>query len=113
MYQRIDRQGNAQCLYGEAIDLGALGILHIQRASHVEPDETGHWYTDLAPVGGPRLGPFGKRSQALEAETVWLHQHLFADQPEKEKERKEDAARSGRVPGVWGRAPGVWSRFGK
>jgi hypothetical protein len=80
MYLRIDRHGNAQCLYGEAIDLGALGRLHIQRASHVEPDEIGHWFADLALVGGPRLGPFAKRSQALEAEAGWLHQHLFPNQ---------------------------------
>ena len=29
----------------------------------------------LAPWGGPRLGPFPKRSQALEAERQWLEQH--------------------------------------
>jgi hypothetical protein len=78
MLLRIDRQGGVECLYGEQIDLSTLGRMQIQRASHVEPDETGRWYADLAPVAGPRLGPFAKRSQALEAEANWLHQHLFA-----------------------------------
>jgi hypothetical protein len=80
MQLRIDRQGGVECLYGELIDLSTLGRMQIQRASHVEPDETGRWYADLAPVAGPRLGPFAKRSHALEAETNWLHQHLFAQQ---------------------------------
>ena len=68
----IDRQGGMQCLYTEALDLHALGALQIIRASHVEPDATGWWWADLAPVSGPRLGPFRYRSQALQAETHWL-----------------------------------------
>ena len=30
---------------------------------------------DLSPVGGPMLGPFSKRSQALNAEQDWLNSH--------------------------------------
>jgi hypothetical protein len=71
----IDPHGTVHALYGEAIDLGALGPLTIRRASHVEPDEQGHWWADLAPVAGPRLGPFPRRSQALDAERAWLEQH--------------------------------------
>jgi hypothetical protein len=73
----IDGQGQVQCLYGELIDLATLGMLSIRRASHVEPDDDGSWWADLAPVEGPRLGPFAKRSQALLAETAWLEQHLL------------------------------------
>jgi hypothetical protein len=74
MHLRIDRGGQILCIYGEAIDLSVLGKLSIQRASQVEPDEDGHWWADLAPVGGPTLGPFLCRSDALHAETSWLEQ---------------------------------------
>jgi hypothetical protein len=67
--------GTVRCLYSEAIDLSALGRLEIRRASHVEPDERGLWHADLAPVGGPRLGPFSQRSGALAAEEAWLLAH--------------------------------------
>jgi hypothetical protein len=73
----IDRQGTARGLYSEVINLAALGEVSIQRASHVEPDERGRWWADLAPVGGPRLGPFGLRSTALAAEVQWLEQALM------------------------------------
>ncbi len=63
---------HVRCLYDEAIDLAALGRLSITRASHVEPDDAGQWFADLAPVSGPRLGPFDRRSEALEAERAWL-----------------------------------------
>ena len=68
----IDAAGSITCLYDEAIDLAAIGALTITRASHVEPDERGQWRADLAPVGGPALGPFEGRSDALEAEREWL-----------------------------------------
>lgn len=71
----IRTAGSAQCLYGEAIDLRKLGALAISRASHVESDATGHWLADLSPVGGPMLGPFATRSQALAAEEAWLLAH--------------------------------------
>jgi hypothetical protein len=68
----VDRQGQVVALYGEAIDLGALGALTIQRASRVEPDEDGRWSVDLQPLEGPRLGPFDRRSEALTAEEAWV-----------------------------------------
>jgi hypothetical protein len=67
--------GDVCCLYGEGIDLSALGRLTIQRASHVEPDTDGAWWADLTPVAGPKLGPFSKRTDALVAEVAWLEQH--------------------------------------
>lgn len=67
--------GEVRCVYGEAIDLHVLGQPHITRASWVEPDEQGRWWTDLAPVKGPRLGPFRHRSQSLDAEQEWLNRH--------------------------------------
>jgi hypothetical protein len=64
------------CLYGEAIDLESLGPLSIRRASHVEPDPAGRWWADLGPSGGPRLGPYRRRSEALRAEEAWLDERL-------------------------------------
>lgn len=68
----IAHNGQARCIYGEAIDLAALGPLRIQRGSHVEPDGQGCWMVDLSPVGGPTLGPYARRSLALAAEERWL-----------------------------------------
>ena len=71
----IDPTGGVRCLYGEAIDLAALGRMTIRRGSHVEPTDDGQWLCDLSPVSGPVLGPFGSRSQALAAEVAWLQAH--------------------------------------
>jgi len=78
MLMRIDPHGQVTCLYGEDIDLCALGAIAIRRASHVEPDEHGRWRADLAPMSGPRLGPFALRSAALHAEQNWLEQHVLS-----------------------------------
>ncbi len=72
---RIDPHGIIRCVYDEALDLSVLGSLTITRASHVEPDGDGLWWSDLSPVQGPRLGPFGRRSEALAAEAAWLAAH--------------------------------------
>jgi hypothetical protein len=68
----IDKIGTVRCVYDEAIDLAALGSPQITRASHVEPDEDGQWWSDLSPVEGPYLGPFHYRTEALDAERTWL-----------------------------------------
>lgn len=61
-------------------DLGSMlqdiASLSISRASHVEPNEHGHgWTADMSPVGGPILGPFDTRSEALIEEVNWLNEH--------------------------------------
>jgi hypothetical protein len=71
----IDRCGSVRCVYNEVIDLNTLGDLTITRASSVGPDAQGQWWADLGPVGGPRLGPFERRSTALDAEQRWLESH--------------------------------------
>jgi len=68
----IAPDGGVRCIYDEVIDLTVLGRLDVSRASHVEPDALGQWWADLAPVGGPVLGPFAQRSAALAAELNWL-----------------------------------------
>jgi hypothetical protein len=68
--------GRVCCLYGEELDLDSLGSLTIRRASHVEPIDNGCWTADLSPIGGPTLGPFAQRSQAVAAEVRWIEDHL-------------------------------------
>jgi hypothetical protein len=68
----VDAGGDVRCIYGEELALRALGKLQITRASHVEPDNEGFWWADMGPSGGPMLGPYGSRSEALEAERGWL-----------------------------------------
>jgi hypothetical protein len=74
----IDPVGVVHGLYGETIDLAALGPMIIRRASHVEPDSDARWWANLSPVNGLRLGPFDRRSEALSAEQAWLERHLTA-----------------------------------
>jgi hypothetical protein len=64
--------GTIRAVYAEDIDFRELGKLLITRASHVEPDVQGRWIADLTLVAGPVLGPFDMRSEALEAERIWL-----------------------------------------
>jgi hypothetical protein len=71
----IERDGSVRGIYGEEIALDALGPTRITRASHVEPDDQGRWLADLSPVGGPVLGPFALRSEALTAEVAWLEKN--------------------------------------
>ena len=68
----VSADGVARCIYDEALDLREIGTLKITRASHVEPDAAGCWSADMGPSGGPVLGPYGSRSEALQAERGWL-----------------------------------------
>jgi hypothetical protein len=68
----VGADGVARCIYDEALDLREIGKLQITRASHVEPDAEGFWWADMGPSGGPVLGPYGSRSEALKAEIRWL-----------------------------------------
>lgn len=79
----VQADGSLRCLYDETVDLSVLGQVIIRRASHVEPTDHGQWQADLSPVGGPVLGPFSLRSEALAAEVHWLRMHWLstADAP--------------------------------
>jgi hypothetical protein len=78
MELHITPDGTVRCVYGEEIDLGSIGGLQITRASNVEPDEQGRWWADMSPMGGPVLGPYIRRSEALRAEYDWLLQEMLA-----------------------------------
>ena len=68
-------------IYSDSFDYGELGRPQIRRASHVEPDESGHWFADLSPVDGPKLGPFDKRNEAIDAELEFLNMILDECKP--------------------------------
>lgn len=76
MILRVTPGGQILATYTETLDLHALGRPEITRASHVEPTPDAHWTADLAPLGGPVLGPFARRSEALRAEIDWLESWL-------------------------------------
>ena len=73
----VDVGGAVRCVYAEELDVAAIGTVRITRASHIEPDQTGRWWADIAPAGGPVLGPFARRSAALAAERHWLEENLL------------------------------------
>ncbi len=74
----VAADGSVRFIYSETIDLRALGVPTIRRASHVEPGAGGCWNADLRPVHGPVLGPFPRRSDALIAEHAWLEEHWLS-----------------------------------
>ena len=52
-----------------------LGKTKIARASHVEPNSKGQWVAQI--IGGPKLGPFKLREDALRAEVEYLEKHAL------------------------------------
>ena len=75
----VEPGGRIRCVYAESIDLHALGKTTIRRASHVEPDASGRWSADLTPVGGPVLGSYSSRGEALAAENDWLERNWLTE----------------------------------
>lgn len=74
----IEPGGVVRCIYGEEIDLAAIGSPVIRGASFVELDQQGCWLADMSPLFGPLLGPFELRSEALAAEHDWLETNWLA-----------------------------------
>ena len=74
---KIDLDGKIHFIWSDTfVELAELGHSTIRRASHVEPNRDGQWEADLSLSGGPRLGPFRTRSEALNAEISWLEGEL-------------------------------------
>jgi hypothetical protein len=73
--------GRIVTIYTDEVDYNKFGKPTVRRASHVEPDANGQWYADMSPVNGPQLGPFPKRSDALDAEMAWLNLMLNEVEP--------------------------------
>jgi len=73
----VKPDGTVEFIYDDGLrSLLELGQATITRASHVEPTPDGRWTADLAPRGGPVLGPFTLRQHALDAEREWLEAEL-------------------------------------
>jgi hypothetical protein len=71
--------GKITAIYRDDLaDLFAQGETKITRASSVEPAPGGGWASDLTASGGPVLGPYSLRKQALDAEIDWLESNLPA-----------------------------------
>lgn len=73
----ISPEGRITLVYSDdLVDLLDAGKVTIRRASHVEPTTDGRWTANLQPSGGPVLGFFRLRSDALAAEAMWLNERL-------------------------------------
>lgn len=73
----ISPNGTVRSLYDDDLTqvFDALGAQTVRRASHVEPCQDSGWTADMSPVGGPVLGPYGTRREALAREVEWLIAH--------------------------------------
>ena len=71
----VSHDGLVRMIYSEIVVPLDLGVVEIRRGSHVEPDNYGKWHADLSPCGGPTLGPFDLRSDAINAEIAWLTEY--------------------------------------
>ena len=72
----IGSDGRVGFVYTEEMPMESVGRVSVRRASSVEPTDNGDWTADLSQSGGPTLGPFESRSQAINAEVAWLELHL-------------------------------------
>lgn len=73
---KFDKNGMAQFLYTEKLDLSLLGtVMDIKRVASVEP-QGAQWIVKISnkPI---ILGPFGKRSDAIKAEVEWIEKNLL------------------------------------
>jgi hypothetical protein len=70
----FDQDGDGRMIYSDegAEVASEIGETTITRASHVEPIAGGWWVANMSPVGGPNLGAFRTRGEALAAEHEWL-----------------------------------------
>lgn len=75
---RVNADGTLAFVWDDELaELLELGPATVTRASHVEPTADGQWTADLAPMGGPVLGPFRLRREALAAEVSEVESQLF------------------------------------
>lgn len=77
---RILPNGELVMIYDDSFTPGLIdeGEGQTKRASHVEPDASGQgWTADMAPSGGPVLGPYRLRQEALDAEVAWINVNVL------------------------------------
>lgn len=72
----VNEDGSLQAIYSDELaEMLTLGHATVRRVSSVEPwdvDGALVWEADLEACGGPVLGPFKRREDALKAEVAWL-----------------------------------------
>lgn len=79
---KVTPRGRMIFLYQEKVNLEQEGVVEsVVRASDVEPDERGEWWVTIRNRERTTLGPFRKRSQALNAEVAWLEKNCFSTVP--------------------------------
>jgi hypothetical protein len=73
----VDTDGTLRTIYDDELIrlVRSVGLVTVSRASAVEPADGGGWTADMANVGGPVLGPFDTRREALKAEVEWIMAH--------------------------------------
>jgi len=79
----VDEDGSVTFVHDDRVAeaLGDLGKATTTRVSHVEPDHLGGWAADMRPLGGPVLGSYRTRQEALAAELEWVAQYLDGGEP--------------------------------
>lgn len=74
----IDSEGNGKAIYSDDLaDYFAATGAKITRASSVEPGPDGKWVVDLTVSGGPVVGGFKLREDALRFEVDWLEKNYL------------------------------------
>jgi hypothetical protein len=76
----VVKGGVIRAIYDDALTgLMRNGKVKIERASHVEPNDSGFclWSADMTPVGGPKLLGFRTRQEALDAEREYLDRNVI------------------------------------
>lgn len=75
----IEANGTLRHIYSDDLaEMDAsLGTATTKRASDVEPAASGDigWTAHMGRVGGPSLGPFATRAEALANEVDWLERN--------------------------------------
>ena len=75
----VTRQGVVKSVYRDDSPLKRLrGTTTIERASDVEPDAQGKWWSHIRGTS-MKLGPFELRVDAVKAEIEYLEQRGFLD----------------------------------
>lgn len=78
---KINTNGTLNLVYTEDICVEELGkIDSIKRLFHVEPTQDNKW-TAKVNIGTSEcvvLGPYDKRSEALEAEVAWIEDNVLS-----------------------------------
>lgn len=76
----IDKEGTTKQIYNDDFVILALKVERIKRASSVEllHERSQQWKADMFLSGGPVLGPYRRRDEAIKAEIDWLERNEYS-----------------------------------